>query len=189
MDIIILCMNQKNKISKKFEKFYLHCLFDKNENKTYANNIYFLINSINGGLYSVFSEEAYKKDDIMAGTIDIVDFKYTDNRNDYIVCDSFDAQFFKKNTDYEFGIIYFINDDKKNEFKKLLHYFIKNSNTNSCIVLFRQGLETPEKIVGPIDISTFFEMIETEKIYENIEYVIKEYSDKDIRKFFYNEDE
>ena len=32
-------------------------------------------------------------------------------------------------------------------------------------------------------------MIETEKIYENIEYVIKEYSDKDIRKFFYNEDE
>ena len=155
MDIIILCMNQKNKIAKKFEKFYLHCLFDKNENKTYANNIYFLINSINGGLYS----------------------------------DSFDAQFFKKNTDYEFGIIYFINDDKKNEFKKLLHYFIKNSNTNSCIVLFRQGLETPEKIVGPIDISTFFEMIETEKIYENIEYVIKEYSDKDIRKFFYNEDE
>ena len=81
------------------------------------------------------------------------------------------------------------DDDKKNEFKKLLHYFIKNSNTNSCIVLFRQGLETPEKIVGPIDISTFFEMIETEKIYENIEYVIKEYSDKDIRKFFYNEDE
>lgn len=173
MDIIILCMNQKERIPEKTENFYVDCLFDENENKCYCSDIYFMLNSIYGGLYSIFSEEAYNNDDLLGGTIDIIDFKEKNNREEYLICDSFDLQFLKENIDYVFDIVYFKNDNRKNEFKKLLQYFIRNSTTQSCVVLFRQGLEIPEKIVGPIDLNTFFEMVESEKIYTNVEYVLR----------------
>lgn len=173
MDIIILCMNQKKKIPTKIDGFYIDCLFNENENKYYCSDIYIMLNSIYGGLYSIFSEEAYNNDDLLGGTIDIIDFKETNNREDYIIFDSFDLRFLKENNNYIFDVVYFIDDNIKNKFKKLLQYFIRNSTTQSCVVLFRQGLESPEKIVGPIDLNTFFEMIESEKIYTNVEYILK----------------
>lgn len=173
MDIIIVCMNQKEEIPKIIEGFYVDCVFNANENKTYCNDIYIMLNSIYGGLYSIFTETAYRNDDIMAGTIDIVDFKEAECREPYILCNSFDEQFLDENPDYSFYTIYFVDNDKRNRFKKLIQYFIKMSATQSCLILFRQGMAIPEKIVGPLDLNTFFEMIESEKIYKNVEYILK----------------
>ena len=167
MDIVILCINQKQILPTFIEGYYLEKLFDINESKDYCSD-----NSINGSLYYVFSEKTYYNDDIIAGTCDIVDTIEQNHRDSYITLDNNDYTFFNKNMDYTFDSIYFLKG-KKNNFKKLLKYIIDCSETSTCLILFRRGLECPEKVVGPITISTFFKMVNLNKIYTNVEYIIK----------------
>lgn len=178
MDIIIICMNQAKEMSYLTEGYYLNKMFTENQ-KTYESDIYIMCNSINGSLYEVYSFEQYKDNDIIAGTYDIVDTIEQNTRDMYIILDEKDRLFLQKyqneyaNLEYSYESIYFLNNHET-KFKKLIKHITSCSKTNSCLVLFRKPLESPEKIVGPISIDKFFEMVKQDKIYTNVEYIIKE---------------
>ena len=178
MDIIIVCMNQNKKIPPIVEGYYLERMFKKREKKTYESDIYVMCNSINGTLYDVFSYEQYKDNDLIAGTYDIVDTLSTKTRDSYFILDEKDQLFLENypkdydNYDYSYSSIYFLKDHES-RFKKLINYVINCSETSSCLILIREPLESPEKIVGPISVDKFFEMVKRNKIYTNIEYILK----------------
>ena len=171
MDIVILCMNQIKKLPTFIDGFYLEKLFDANETKDYCSDRFILCNSIKGSLYSIHSEKSYYNGDIIAGTCDIIDTMENNSRDSYIIVDEKDLAFLKNNLEYTFSSVSLLQG-KKRKFKQMVQYFIECSETLSCLILFRQGLESPEKIVGPINISTFFKMIKSNKVYTNVEYII-----------------
>ena len=179
MDIIIVCMNQNKKIPSVIEGYYLDKIFGKSQKKTYESDIYIMCNSINGSLYEVFSYEQYQEDGLIAGTrYDIINTLEQKTRDNYIILDEYDHIFLKNyiedyNSDeYLYDSIYFQGNHEL-KFKKLIEHIINCSETSSCLVLIREALESPEKIVGPISIDKFFEMVKRNKIYTNIEYIIK----------------
>lgn len=49
---------------------------------------------------------------------------------------------------------------------------LESSNIKTCVLLISVPVARPEKIVGPITLNKFIEMVKNNQIYDNIEYII-----------------
>ncbi len=170
MDIIILSLKEKKEIGKFYEGFYIEKIKDETGYNEYCFDSYKILNSFDGYFYNIFSEKSYSNGDIIAGSYDI--FDYMDSKKpEYVLEDSKDKNFnetIKRNPYLSLKL----KNGYKNKFKKLLIEFLECSEVEACVFLVRQPIENPEKIIGPINVQKFFDLLDENKIYMNFPYII-----------------
>ncbi len=169
-EINILCIKPEGKIVYNKELFYLE------KGKCYADN-WEVVGALQGEWYRVYSRANYNNDDFVCGAYDIVSGVSAHNFADYykhLLLDDFDALFKKDNPGSTTEYISFINTETRDEFCKLIHDFIKRSKIKAAMILFRESLDPPEKIVGCITIDKFIDLLNKNQIYQNLAYIVKE---------------
>lgn len=169
-EINILCIKPKGKIVYNKKLFYLE------KGKCYADN-WEVVGALQGEWYRVYSRSNYNKDDFVCGAYDIVNSVTTSNFADYykhLLTDDFDALFKKDNPENTTEYISFINTIMRDEFCNLIHNIIENSKIKSVMILFRESLDPPEKIVGCITIDKFIDLLNKNQVYQNLAYIVKE---------------
>lgn len=169
-EINILCIKPKGKIVYNKKLFYLE------KGKCYADN-WEVVGALQGEWYRVYSRSNYNKDDFVCGAYDIVNSVTTSNFADYykhLLADDFDALFKKDNPGNTTEYISFINTIMRDEFCNLIHNIIENSKIKSVMILFRESLDPPEKIVGCITIDKFIDLLNKNQVYQNLAYIVKE---------------
>lgn len=169
-EINILCIKPKGKIVYNKKLFYLE------KGKCYADN-WEVVGALQGEWYRIYSRSNYNNDDFVCGAYDIVNSVTTSNFADYykhLLTDDFDALFKKDNPENTTEYISFITTIMRDEFCNLLHKIIENSKIKSVMILFRESLDPPEKIVGCITIDKFIDLLNRNQIYQNLAYIVKE---------------
>jgi len=171
MDIVILCIKQNKKIDKFISDFYIEKIEEISGANEYCCDSYSIINSIDGDFYSVYTKESFERDNMLGGVIDIFDYNFA-SKPTYIIEDKNDAKYLKTIKNKRYKSLRFLNE-KRDKFKIVLDNFLECSEIHTCVFLVRQQIESPEKICGPIKIDEFFELIDKNRIYMNIPYLVK----------------
>lgn len=192
MDVMLLCVDAKRNVKYDKNSFYLEkCKRDYKHCGFRTDNLH-IFNQIRGKLFEVYSKEEYLKYNGLAGSIDIFDDGIENEvQPSYVVLDDFDAYFddYISRIHYKDGKIIrdesaeitldphyngvrFVNRKIGIKFINLLKDIIESSNVKTCVLLVSEQLDRPEKIVGPITLNKFVEMIKKNQIYEHIEYII-----------------
>lgn len=169
-EINILCIKPKGKIVYNKELFYIE------KGKCYADN-WEVVGALQGKWYRVYSRSNYNNDDFVCGAYDIVSGVTTSDFADYykhLLSDDFDVLFKKDNPGNTTEYICFINTKMRDEFCNLLYDFIRRSKIKTVMILFRESLDPPEKIVGCITIDKFIDLLNKNQIYQNLAYIVKE---------------
>lgn len=173
MDIILMCLKQQEELKQFFDNFYLEKLYTDGEQNDYCSDIFTVLNCWNGTMYSVFSKNSYDKNDIIAGSIDIFDYKES-NKPNYVIEDEMDHEF-KKILNHDIYYSMTINPKYKNGFYNLIKEVTSKSEIKTCALLFREPIECPEKIIGNISIKKFFDLFNNSEIYLNHVYLVSDY--------------
>ena len=189
---MLLCVDAKKNVKYDKNSFYLEkCKRDYRYCGFRTDNLH-MFNQIRGKLFEVYSREAYMKGDIMVGSIDIFDDDIENEvQPNYVVLDEFDDYFINsisrvsivdgkvfinESSEVEhfphYSSVRFVNKNMENKFIQLLKDILESSNVKTCVLLISEQVDRPEKIVGPITLNKFIEMVKNNQIYEHIEYII-----------------
>lgn len=200
MDIMLLCVDAKKNVKYDKNSFYLEKC--KRNYKYYGfrtDNLH-VFNQIRGKLFEVYSKEEYLKNrELLAGTYDIFDNDLENEvQPNYVILDEFDDYFIdsisrvqiidkkifmNESSEVEhlphYSIVKFVRKDMENRFIQLLKDMLESSNIKTCVLLISEQVDRPEKIVGPITLNKFIEMVKNNQIYDNIEYIICQKDEND----------
>ena len=188
---MLLCVYAKKNVKYDKNSFYLEKC--KRNYKYCGTGNFHILNQMRGKLFEVYSKEEYLKNrELLAGTYDIFDNDLeNEEQPNYVILDEFDdyfidsisrVQFIDKKIfineseeiDYfpQYSIVKFVREDIENRFIQLLKDMLESSNIKTCVLLISVPVARPEKIVGPITLNKFIEMVKNNQIYDNIEYII-----------------
>ena len=177
MDIIVLCVDQFKKVDKLNNDFYVKKISKRFSKKSFCCDAFKILNSIKWVLYEIYSYDSYIKKNIDVGVFDI--FEATSQKEpEYIIKDEFDELFEQDNGIDNYWSVRF-KYNMKIKFKNLIDNIIECSKIKTCIILIRESLETPEKVVGVISLNKFCDLVDNSDIYGNILYIVSKKEKED----------
>lgn len=174
-EINLLCVKPKNQVVYDKELFYLE------KGKGYADN-FAVMKAIKGSWYRLYSHKNFIQDDYVCGAYDIVEGKIAVDLADYykyMIVDELDTMFRNDNPGFMPYYVHFLSDELSVAYINLLTDMLMASEIKTVIVLFRESLDSPEKIVGNISIDKFASLLRNNQIYENVVYIVKKYDSHD----------